>query len=286
MVHLEGWKDDINKENFERHAAAVRDYADLFEKYGAKLTLESKELTEGIYKWGDNVLLEMQQRGHGIGVHADLGGERNYDCSKFAADLRQRKERLEALGVTVQHVSGNTSHCDWVTASADAGYLFTSGQVAYSVMSMPIELRPAEYRNCKTPAACHQVFPTNLEDRIHPWRANSGTDWLTNDPNGRLVILSSSEGIKQQDKGDQDQSKEATFTEQDINAYIENLDKAIALSSKDQVNIFYVSWSLGGELDKALLETWLQRIQPYVDAGKVEWKTLPEMVTAYTATEK
>ncbi|MHC1784968.1 MAG: hypothetical protein AB9891_19820 [Anaerolineaceae bacterium] len=75
MVHLEGWEDDVNQQRFALHAKVVREYADLFEKYGGKLTLESKELTEGIHRWGDNVLLEMEQRGHGIGVHADLGGD-------------------------------------------------------------------------------------------------------------------------------------------------------------------------------------------------------------------
>ena len=83
MVHLEGWKDDRDQERFIRHAELVREYAVLFEQYGAKLTLGSKELTDGSIRWGDNVLLEMEQRGHGIGVHADIGGSRNYDCSLF-----------------------------------------------------------------------------------------------------------------------------------------------------------------------------------------------------------
>jgi hypothetical protein len=160
----------------------VREYASLFEKYGAKLTLESKELTDGILRWGDNVLLEMEQRGHGIGVHADIGGQRNYDCRRFADDLRARKEQLESLGVTVRHVSGICSHCDWVTAAADAGYLFTTGQVAYCVMSLPPEQHPPEYCDCPSPAACHDPFPTDLADRLHPWRMRSGADWLTRDP--------------------------------------------------------------------------------------------------------
>ncbi len=197
MVHLEGWDDDVNHQRFAMHAKSVREYADLFEKYGGKLTLESKEMTEGIHRWGDNVLLEMQQRGHGVGVHADLGGEKSYDCSQFAADLVQRRQRLEALGVTVRHASGISSTCDWVTASIDAGYQFTTGQVAYSVMSMPLNKRPHEFRNCPNPGSCHEVYPPDLADRIHPWRANSGADWVTHDPDGRLVILSSSSGIKQ-----------------------------------------------------------------------------------------
>jgi hypothetical protein len=115
----------------------IRAYADLFEAYGAKLTWESREVTDAIVRWGDNVLLEMEQRGHGIGVHADIGGQRDYDCDLFIAALREEREQLESLGVTVRHVSGIVSHCDWVTAAAEAGYGFTTGQVAYAVMSMP-----------------------------------------------------------------------------------------------------------------------------------------------------
>jgi hypothetical protein len=91
MVHLEGWNDDQDQARFAEHVRLMREYASLFETYGARLTWESKEVTDGALRWGDNVLLEMQQRGHGVGVHADIGGERNYNCSHFAADLRAEK---------------------------------------------------------------------------------------------------------------------------------------------------------------------------------------------------
>ncbi|MFZ5909798.1 MAG: hypothetical protein ACOYYU_07280 [Chloroflexota bacterium] len=275
MVHLEGWDDHLDQARFERHAQLMREYASLFETYGAKLTWESKEVTDGALEWGDNVLLEMQQRGHGVGVHADIGGQKNYDCSRFSADLRAEKEQLESLGVTVRHVSGIVSHCDWVTAASDAGYLFTTGNVAYAVMSMPPESRPAEYRDCQTPAACHDVFPAELEARLHPWRANSGADWLTNAPNGKLVILPSSGGLCVRQKSD-DPSCDAFFRE---------LEQAIALSQPGQVNAYYVSWSLGQPIELDVLEAWLQRMDAYVRAGQVEWKTLPEMYDAYTAWE-
>jgi hypothetical protein len=275
MVHLEGWKDDLDPARFERHAQLMREYASLFETYGAKLTWESKEVTDGALKWGDTVLLEMQQRGHGIGVHADIGGQKTYDCSRFSADLRAEKEQLESLGVAVRHVSGIVSHCDWVTAASDAGYLFTTGNVAYAVMSMPPESRPAEYRNCRTPAACHDVFPAELEARLRPWRMNSGADWLTHDPNGKLVIIPSSGGLCVREKSE-DPSCEAFFSE---------LEQAIALSQPGQVNAYYVSWSLGQPIELDVLEAWLQRMDAYVRAGQVEWKTLPDMYDAYIAWE-
>jgi pimeloyl-ACP methyl ester carboxylesterase len=288
MVHLEGWGDDQNKASFERHVQLMRDYAALFEKYGAKLTWESKEVTEGILRWGDNVLLEMQRRGHGVGIHADIGGQRNYDCSRFAADLRAEREQLESLGVTVRHVSGICSHCDWVTAAADAGYLFTTGQVAYCVSSLPVEQRPEPYKTCPSPSVCHQNFPSALADRLHPWRMSNGANWTIHNPKGRLVLLPSSGGLAcmQEESASSGVLPKCDFTAQDIDAFIQQLEEALSYTRPGQINIYYVSWSLGSPLDKALLEAWLQRIQPYVESGRVQWKTLPEMYDAYVRWEQ
>ncbi len=272
MIHLEGWGDDKDEAKFEQHARIVREWASLFETYAAKLTFESKELTDGSILWGDNVLLEMQQRGHGVGVHADIGGQLNYNCARFADDLRAEKEQLETLGVVVRHLSGNTSHCDWVTASADAGYLFTTGIVSYSVMSMPAALRPPEYRDCETPSECHDVIPSDLSGRIHPWRADSGLDWLTHDPNGRLVILA--------------ESGEMPTQLEDIDAFIAELEEAISLAESGMVNIYYVGKSIGSPVETEVVEAWLQRIEPYVQSGQVQWMTLPEMYEAYVQWEQ
>lgn len=285
MVHLEGWNDHMDQESFKKHALLIREYASLFETYGAKLTWESKEVTDASLKWGDHVLLEMEQRGHGVGVHADIGGQKNYACERFTRELKAEKEQLESLGVTVRHVSGNVSQCDWVTATADAGYVFTSGQVAYAVMSLPPEDRPAEYRDCKNPAMCHDTFPVDLADRLHPWRMNSGVDWLTHNPDGRLVILPSSGGLVCMEEEANGQKACGEFTQADIDAFLRELEQAVALSQPGEVNIYYVSWSLGKPLDKQLLERWLQAIEPFVVSGQVEWKTLPEMYEAYVAWE-
>ncbi len=285
MVHLEGWKDGEDQAKFEQHSKLVREYADLFEKYGAKLTWESKEVTEGVINWGDNVLLEMEGRGHGIGVHADIGGQKTYNCGRFVDDLRKEKEQLESLSVYVRHVSGVVSHCDWVSATVKAGYQFTTGQVAYSVMSMPVEDRPAEYRNCQSPSACHDTFPTDLADRMHPWRMDSGENWLTHDPNGKLVMLASSGGLTCMEEEALGIKPCGEFSQADLDYFFEELERAISLSQLDQVNIYYLSWSIGSPLDEQLLETWLQGIVPYLDSGQVEWKTLPEMYDAYVQWE-
>ena len=289
MVHLEGWEDETDKSTYERHVALIREYADLFEKYGAKLTLESKEVTKGTLRWGDNVLLEMQQRGHGVGVHADVGGNKNYLCKNFTSDLTAKKRELEQLGVTVRHVSGVTSHCDWVTACVESGYKFTTGGVAYSVMSMPEELRPEQFKDCPTPSKCHQPYPSELSQRLHPWRAKSGADWLTDNPSGKLVILAESGlliSLYEQSITPYGSFVSNEFTREDIDIYMNELDEAILMADPNKVNIYYVGWSLGKPLDKEMLEEWLKSIKPYVDNGTVKWATLPEMYDAYIEWEK
>ena len=289
MVHLEGWNDGVNQQRFEEHVRLIREYASLFETYGARLTWESKEVTDGILRWGDNVLLEMQQRGHGIGLHADLGGNPQDECARLQSDLLAMKQKLQGLGVTVRHTSGVVSHCDYVTAAADSGFQFITGIVAYGLKSLPLDQQPADIRTCRNPSTCHDPYPFTLEERLHAWRANSGSDWTKNNPNGRIVILPENGGLshKYEDSiGQGKAGKAAEFNEADIDAYIVELEQALILADPKKVNTYYMSWSLGSALDKTLLEKWLQRIQPYVNAGKVQWKTLPEMFDAYVAWER
>jgi hypothetical protein len=288
MVHLEGWDDARGRESFERHAELVRRYATLFETYGARLTLESKEFTDGCIAWGDNVLKEMEDRGHGIGVHADIGGERDMECAEFAPLLRERKQTLESLGVQVRHASGIVSTCDWVTAAADAGYLFTSGTVSYALMSLREDLRPAGFADCATPSKCHQAYPFDLAGRMHPWRMASGEDWILPSAGGRLVILPSGGGLTcaAEEAGLEGSYTKCEFKANDIDAVIEELESVLALVEMGTVNTYYVAWSLGQELDDALLEDFLRRVKLYVDDGRVQWKTLPEMYDLYAAWEK
>jgi len=181
----------------------------------------------------------------------------------------------------VRHVSGICSYSDWVSAAADAGYKFTSSQVAYCVSSLPEKQRPVEYKNCQSAVECHDTFPKELIDRLHPWRMESGSNWLKNNPSGKLVIIPSSAGLICMHEEEINSKAKCEFKEDDINSYVKELEKAISYTDKNEVNTYYNMISLGEKLDMGLLEKWLQAIQPYVDSGKVQWKTLSEMYDAY-----
>lgn len=53
------------------------------------------------------------------------------------------------------------------------------------------------------------------------------------------------------------------------------------------INIYYVLRIIGEQiLDKAVVEEWLQALEPYLASGQVVWITLPEMCEAYLQGEQ
>jgi hypothetical protein len=282
VVHLEGWADG-NQAVFNTHKEKILALADIFEKHNAKISFESKEFTEGVIKWNDTVLEDLQNRGHSIGVHADVGGDSNLDYTydDMVAELKDKKEKLESTGVSVHEVSGICSqNIDWVGAAAEAGYEFTSGLVAYCAMSLPVEERPEEHRFCSGPVECHDPYPTELQNRLSPWQANSAVNWIQNDPDGKLGIVPAGGGLYYMDGKDNE-----IFTEADISAAINELELAIDMSEAGKVNTYHWTISFGQSPDLEKIDEFLSRVDEYVVEGKVEWKTLPEMYDAYLEQE-
>ena len=75
----------------------------------------------------------------------------------------------------------------------------------------------------------------------------------------------------------------------DINIYFEKLDEALTYVEVGKVNTMYVSWSIG-EIDEIndneeLFDLWTERLEPYIDSGEVEWKTIPEMYDEFLEKE-
>ncbi|MCA9772421.1 MAG: hypothetical protein KC466_08430, partial [Myxococcales bacterium] len=258
MVHLEG-RSFPTESLFDDYADLLSEYATLFETHGAKLTWESKEPTLASILYDNNVLLALEGRGHGVGVHADLGynGGAPYTQAEFVSDLALRRAQLDLTGVQNRHVSGICSELDWVTAAANAGFEFTTGAVAYCYMSLPYDERPEAYRDCATPATCHQPISDDIAELIHPWRMADGATWTTADPAGPLVLLPSAGGLAchEEEHGGTSGSG-CEFTTGDIESYTAELEEAIAAVEPGMVNQYYVSWSLGEALDPDLLDQW------------------------------
>jgi len=282
VLHLEGW-DDGNKEiSFQKHAEQLRAYADLFERYGAKMTLESKEIIDGCINWNDNVLLELQGRGHAVGIHADAGGEQNASVRSITRTLSEMRTKLLALGIDATFASGTASKANWVQACEQAGIDTVSCMVAYGLWSLDPELRPDGFEPYKTPADGHEPYPFELEERVHPWRMDDGSNWILPDPNGNVLIIPSGlslNGASEELNGEK--VHESELTQADIDAWKTILPRVIASSDSKQVNTFYAVWSFGKAVDLETLERWLQLIDEYVQAGSIQWSTIPEMAALY-----
>ncbi len=292
MIHVEGWDNEMNDyDMFSRHVDAVMTLADKLEKYGAIGTFEARpEFVKATETWDRNVLKELSERGHGIGVHADVGGmaeKNNEDLGIITKQLIDMKTEAEKItGLTMRHVSGICSTLDWVTAASIAGFDFTTGEVAYCVMSMPEEDRPEEFRFCKSPGACHDTFPTEMIDRIHPWRMQDGTNWLTHSSTGDLVMMPSDGvlySLDEEDNYELPDGAKGTFSAEDIDQYFVRLDQGVTLIDPLRVNTMYVAWSIGDadRVKSDLIDDWLMRTQSYVDGGQVVWSSIPHMYDEY-----
>lgn len=292
MIHLEGWFGEETDENlYMGHVEAIRTLADKLEEHGAVGTFEaSPETIEASGNWDVNILQELVDRGHAVGVHADVGGNPNEPLTQelMAISLKEMKTNLEkVVDFDVQHVSGICSHLDWGQAVIDAGYEFTTGLVAYCVTAMDYEDRPDEYKDCKTPSKCHDVYPHEIAERDEPWRINSAKSWLTNHPDGDLVIIMEAGGLYKMNEEFGDGAGDGELLPDDVDAFVEQLDQFIANMDDDSVNTMYLSWSIGNAIrvQSDVVDLWLEKIDEYVEEGTVEWKTINEMYDYYVANE-
>ena len=286
VLHLEGWDDGENERSFQRHAEQLREYADLFERYGAKMTLESKEIIDGCINWDDNVLLEMQRRGHAVGIHADAGGEKRASVQTIARTLDEMQDKLASLGITAASASGVASKADWVAACRQAGIDTVSCMVAYGLWSLDPSLRPQGFEPYKNPGEGHGPYPFELENRVQPWLMESGANWIESDPDGEVLLIPTGLSLNGA-SGELNGSEEyqSDFTRDDLEAWREALPRVIAASDSGRVNTFYAVWSFGKAVDQDLLEEWLQLVDGFAQAGSIHWSTIPEMAALYRASQ-
>jgi len=295
MIHLEGWEEpdgSVDEIKYYAWTDRAKELATVLEEYDAKGTFEAHhELVLASELYGDDTLNELYGRGHGIGVHADLGGPgskfEGYTTEDMTSDMEEMRVDMERItGLDIRHVSGICSEVDWVQAALDAGYEFTTGGVMMCGLSLDEKNIPAGYTRKDFLEDYHGILPDSVEERLHPWRAATGTDWLTPAEEG-LVILASDgviEGMYEQYGGNSGHMTDQ-FNQDDIDQFISSLEESISLSRSDRVNQMYVAVSIGNGMDESVTRDWLEAIEPYVESGQVEWKTLPEIYDAYVAWE-
>ena len=285
MVHLEGYDLTVHS-IYNEYKSSILALGDIFTEYGAKLTLEAKEPVAACDRRNDNFLKILEDKGHGIGVHADAGGvpKEGDTWETMSRTMKMMKAKLEKQKVSVRHVSGYCSPLDWVRAVSDAGYSFVSGGVTWCLMSLPEDQIPSQYLSCSNPAECHDPYPVSLRERLHAWTIKKGKPWTENHADGELVFIptaiESLPYLSEKAENPYFQGK-PNFDDEDIDRYIEQLEKALTQLDSQQPNFAYVGWSYGTRMPEAFARKWLSAVEPYVETGQVEWKTIPEMYDIY-----
>lgn len=309
MTHMErykenetAWADHLERSVFNKHAEQLRSLARLFENHGAKMTIESAwQFAYANIVWNDNVLRELRNRGHGIGLHADRGLDvqthsAGVDYEGFVTQLKSDKEYVENVVGPIVHVSGTGTPLDWVRASVEAGFKAANGATTYYLLSIPEANRPVGWPDARIWREFHETVPFDVAHRVHPWRTSSGENWLTHDPNGKLVYIPGESGMALEDAAEGylygPDSGTKVLTLEDIDTAMKAIDNALVYATPDKINVWYIGLTAKlGDFEshpeyRHLLDNWLARIDAYVAAGKVQWKTVPEMYDAYIQWEQ
>lgn len=275
---------------------ALDAFAAKVEKHGGRLTLEPRNTVVTAassapinFDWR-----KMEARGHAVGSHAAIGGTMMQTQAQFEMQAKMRYDQLLPVVNDLKHISGNCGNVDWVTGVTNVGFTATTAATVLCLYAMAPQDRPAEYQNlaCSGPTdpICHKPYPEKLAERIHPWRAKNGATWLTNDPTGKLVIFPGSGTLPCLEEEATSMGgglPTCTFTQEDVNRAMTELDGAIALLDPAKVNTFYWVWgsfSLSAA-EEPILEAFLTAVDQRIANGKVEWKNVTEMLDAYVAWE-
>ncbi|MBI3071991.1 MAG: hypothetical protein HYY84_07680 [Deltaproteobacteria bacterium] len=294
ILHLEG-HDNGDSSQYAIYNSQIRTLMDTWEDAGAKISFETESvvtgvkesLVQGISLYGDNVLTEAVSRGHGVQLHGGLqmGVEATMDA--FMVDLYSQRRLLQDAGINPVSVSNVCSSMDWTSAAADAGYLFVTSIVEYCGKSLPIEKQSASTQACTTPDTCHGQYPTDVNKRLRPWRAN-GPDWVTSVANGALGIIPSTYNLSciSEERADAGSYTGCTIDANDVAAYIAVLNDAVAMAAPGVVTAFTVVSSYGGHpttSEFTYVAQILQAGRAYVDQGKARFSTTLEVYNALDA---
>jgi hypothetical protein len=285
-LHLE------NKTFDTAYFASLDAFARTLEAHGGKVTFEPRDQVvtaaagpPQLFDWR-----AMEARGHTIGSHAAIGGTTATPLSTFTAQARMRFQQLAPRVNRLDHVSGNCGSVDWVAGVADAGFKFTTATTVLCLYSIPAQDRPAPYQslacNGATDPVCHAPYPSAVQDKLHPWRVASGSNWLSDDPNGPLVVFPGSGSLPclEEEATSSGQSlPTCTFTDEDVTRALAELDEAIAHREADRLNTMYWvwgSWSLSAA-EQPVLERFLAAVDERIARGEVQWASLGAMYDAY-----
>lgn len=269
-VHVEG-------EDLTDQLAALGTVADTVARRGGALNIEGRELfhAQGIHDLA--MLRWLALSGHAFGIHEDIARLELSEEAHLTALLESSVADLAALGLETYHASGVCSELDWVHATDAAGLSAVAGATLWCAKSLDPSIQPSSVADCIDPQRCHWPWPEDLVMRVHPWKMNSGADWVVPDPDGAVWMIPTADQLPCNVEAHAVPNG-CVFDAADIDLYFVGLDAALNEVSPEAITTYRTVWSMGPALDPALLTAWLDRLQPYVQSGRVQWVTIPELL--------
>ena len=268
-----------SEEVFTKYAETLDRLAKVFEKHGAKLSIQTeKQFADADVKFGRFILRELEARGHGIGVQSHLGhhikelGLVN-DEQKLKYNRAVKEVVARALGHEPTNLGGGFELENVSRLGVCDGCL--------GFMSMTAVEKPY-YRQTR-------ISPT----RIHPWilpgvqMINLATgEWMTHDEAGSIVYIPG--WYKANDFEIDCRSNPGCFDEAS-----QSLQEALKDMEEGKINTWYASSHLyqcgsGAEVDKVIkaYDEWLSSLEPLAKKGEIVFLTFDEIAQIYLRWEK
>lgn len=288
MSHMEGGHpDDVREESFLHHAELLRYTADLATQYSAIITVESEiPFATGCVTWGDNVLAEILEAGHGVSTHCDITEIYIEDTTHeaYVSELVAKKDAVDLLigaenNLGCSGAGGGT--LDWVNGMADAGFGYINGTVSMHYLSMEMEHRPDETwtdQYIKTQVS-HDSAPSDLYDRIYLRQLNDSLDF-DHDEGGRLVLSAGGLGRVDAQYGP---SSDDIFTVEDVDALAQTLTDIN--SNRDPSMVAKVEVHLSLEHleseNRSVLEYFFEQMEVLQEGGVIQWMSQSDVYSLY-----
>lgn len=257
LVRIDNSVDYTDQNAHSGAAYRLRTLANVYEKHGAKITVE----TESSFMQGcalyDNVLSELYQRGHGVQIFVDLPQDVISDDDRELYIL-ERRSLLNGLGIA----PGDT---DGISGGYEIDYFATIfPELGFDMATAYVD----------------PLSGAGLDNRTAVFRADTGSDFSIPNPNGELIYVPGDVSIQYQKN---------PMIVQSFIPITNSLLTAIEKAKPDVVNSWYFLIGIGdftaGEV--SLFDQWLgSTVDPLIQVNKIAWKTPSEIVNLFREHER
>lgn len=292
MTHMEGgWVMAATDEDFfDLQAGKLRRGMDIAERYGAVLTIESEiPFAQGSLKFGDNVLAEALERGHGVGTHCDISPQERFSVAEMVEQARLRKQLVDQLVGAENNLgcSGAGGYGDWYEGLVGAGFAYVNGLVGFHYLALSPAERPVGWDNRAILKEWFHYPAPQDESYYYPFLISELG--FEEDVNGDLLVSAGSIGnietlaeAEVVGEYDTDCGRECEFNEADAKAAEDFVRDFVAQhdGSRPGKIVVYLPTSVMDAEDEDALEAFFATMEELVEEGLVQWASQVEVYEA------